>query len=274
MLIQTSNTPYYEAGQPSSRHAIVTVSPTGSAPIETSTPSKPDPDVPSHAGYRTLAYFGDWDIYARKFFPQQVPAEKLTHLLYSFADIKDDGTVFFTDTWADTDIHYAGDSWSDSGKNVYGAVKQLLLLKARNRNMKVLLSIGGWTYTNTKKDMDTPASTAQGRKTFAASCVDMIKDYGFDGIDIDWEYPQSTDQGSEFLALLKELRSQLDAYADTLVYGSKDASSKPHFLMSIAAPAGETNYENLPLGDLGSVLDFINLMVSSPFLRDRQCGHC
>lgn len=144
-------------------------------------------DVGSHDGYRALGYYGNWDIYARKFFPQNISADKLTHVLYAFADNKDDGTVFFTDTYADTDIHYSGDSWSEPGDNVYGAVKQLQLLKQKNRNLKVMLSIGGWTYTNTDKHMDTPASTAAGQKQFADSCVDMIRDYGFDGIDIDWE---------------------------------------------------------------------------------------
>lgn len=153
-------------------------------------PHTPYPtDVGSQDGYRAIGYFGNWDIYARKFFPQDIPADRLTHVLYAFADNKEDGTVFFTDTWADTDIHYAGDSWSENGTNVYGAVKQLQLLKAKNRNLKVLLSIGGWTYTNTDKHMDAPASTAAGRKKFADSCVDMIRNYGFDGIDVDWVRP-------------------------------------------------------------------------------------
>ncbi|KAJ4365829.1 Chitinase 4 [Neocucurbitaria cava] len=251
----------YTVATPTTSNAIVTVTPTDSTPIATSAPSEAAADVETRSGYRAVAYYGNWDIYARKYFPQQVPASKLTHLLYSFADNKPDGTVYLTDTYADTDIHYAGDSWSDSGNNVYGAMKQLQLLKQQNRNLKVLLSIGGWTYTNTKKDMDTPAFTAEGRQTFAASCVDMVKNYGFDGIDIDWEYPQDTTQGSQFLALLTEIRKELDAYAETLVYGDDSGNEeKPHFLMSIAAPAGEINYRNLPLQDISDVLDFVNLM--------------
>jgi chitinase len=75
-------------------------------------------NVGSQDGYRAVGYFGNWDIYARKFFPQDIPADKLTHVLYAFGDNKADGTVFFTDTYADTDIHYAGDSWSENGTNV------------------------------------------------------------------------------------------------------------------------------------------------------------
>jgi hypothetical protein len=205
------------------------------------------------------------DIYARKYFPQNIPAKKLTHLIYAFADIKADGTVFFTDTWADTDIHYPGDSWSDSGNNVYGAVKQMNLLKKANRNLKILLSIGGWTYTNTNKHMDGPASTAIGRKAFADSCVNMIKNYGFDGIDLDWEYPQNPTQGAQMLAVLQATRQAMDAYADTLVYrNSNGLVERPYFELSIAAPAGAENYKNLPLRDLANILDYINLMVSRP----------
>lgn len=125
-----------------------------------------------------------------------------------------------------------------------------------------MLSIGGWTYTNEKKHMDVPSSTAEGRKRFANSCVDMIKNYGFDGIDIDWEYPQNTQQGSDFLALLTAVRKALDAYADSLA--SKNSGfgkqPRPHFPISIAAPAGEKNYQNMPLKEISQVVDFINLM--------------
>jgi chitinase len=201
--------------------------------------------------------------------PQQIPATKLTHLLYAFADNTPDGNITLSDTYADTDIHFPGDSWSESGKNVYGAFKQLGLLKQKNRNLKVMLSIGGWTYTNEKKDLDPVAASDAAQQNFAASCVNMIKNYGFDGIDVDWEYPQNTQQGSEFLALMKKIRKALDDYAE---YLSKDKGyandARPHFLLSIAAPAGANNYGNIPLGEVAEQLDFVNLMVcaSLPFL--------
>ncbi|KJZ70431.1 hypothetical protein HIM_10169 [Hirsutella minnesotensis 3608] len=124
--------------------------------------------------------------------------------------------------------------------------------------MKVMLSIGGWTYSQAQAS---PASSSyygvaanqtSTRERFAKTAVEFVKDWGLDGIDIDWEYPTTPDEGRNYVLLLKEIRKELDSYAKEHAPGYK-------FLLSIAAPTAK---EKLQIADLSQLdfLDFINLM--------------
>ncbi|KAH6959838.1 glycoside hydrolase superfamily [Ilyonectria sp. MPI-CAGE-AT-0026] len=200
--------------------------------------------------YINMVYFVNWGIYQRDYHPQDLPASHLTHILYAFLNVQADGTVYTEDTYADLENHYDGDSWVEGNDNAYGCIKQLYLLKKANRKLKVMLSIGGWTWST---NFAAVASSTTTRATFAKSAVTLMKDWGFDGVDIDWEYPANEDDATNMVLLLKAVRDELDSYA-------VEFASDHHFQLSIAAPAGFEHYSKLHLADLGRILDYINLM--------------
>ncbi|KAI0958786.1 hypothetical protein AcV7_004497 [Taiwanofungus camphoratus] len=209
------------------------------------------PDIIMSSGKYSVGYFVNWGIYGRKFPPSLIPAENLTHILYAFANIKGDtGEVFLSDTWADQEIHYADDSWNDSGKNLYGNFKALYKLKKQNRHLKVLLSIGGWTYSPTFHPVVISPAL---RSKFVASAIRILEDNGLDGLDIDYEYPQNDDQARGYVALLRELREGLDAHARRKGIDYK-------FVLTIAAPCGPDNYQKLHVPEMDRYLDFWNMM--------------
>jgi chitinase len=91
-------------------------------------------------------------------------------------------------------------------------LRQLVELK-KDHNIYIILSIGGWTAGGFSE----MASTEKRRKSFAKDCKSIVKEYGLDGIDIDWEYPSSSEAGissspddiDNFTLLMKELRKAL-----------------------------------------------------------------
>jgi chitinase len=123
----------------------------------------------------------------------------------------------------------------------------LLALKANYPQLLLLISVGGASHSTNFSAVSGDAAT---RAQLAQSCVQFMTQKGFDGIDIDWEFPGAADS-ENFTALLQELRSQLDAQGDA---DGRD------YLLTIAAPAGPQHIINLQLALIHPYLDWINLM--------------
>ncbi len=203
---------------------------------------------------RIVAYFTEWSIYQRKYSVSDIPADKLTHINYAFAKIANGECALF-DSYAAIDKFYPGDKW-DAGF-LRGNFHQLQQLRKKHPHLRTLISVGGWTLSSPFSDA---ALTDASRQKLARSCVVFMKKYGFDGIDIDWEYPVGGGEASNktrpidkqnFTHLLAELRKHLD---------DQGKADKTKYLLTIAAPAGPSVYQNLELEKIAQHLDWINLM--------------
>jgi chitinase len=235
--------------------ATVTPAPTAT-PTTSPTATSATPYVPKAGAYqgdkKLIAYYPAWATYARGFQVSDIPGQKLTHINYAFANIQN-GRCVLGDSYADIDKAFAGDTW-DQGA-LRGNFGQLRNLKAANPGLRTMISIGGWTWS---ENFAAAAASDASRKDFASSCVTFMKQYGFDGIDVDWEYPVSggLNAGSaadkqNYTALLKEFRTQLSA---------EEAKDGRSYSLSIAAPAGPSIIPNLESAKIGSILDWMNLM--------------
>ena len=81
-------------------------------------------------------------------------------------------------------------------RTILGAYAKALSLKQHNPDLKVMIAIGGWN-EGVKKYSDMVVSKEK-RKTFVDSVVDFLVQHGFDGLDLDWEYPGDTERGGRW----------------------------------------------------------------------------
>lgn len=230
-------------------------SPTPPMPTPVPTPDPtPSTGGPSINGKKIVGYFAEWGIYQKNYHVSDIPANKLNVINYAFAKPTSSGDVVLFDEWAAVQRPYPGDM---AGQPLLGNFNQLIKLKQAHPHLVTMISIGGWTLSGEFSDI---ALTSSSRDRFARSAIAFMKKYGFDGLDIDWEYPVGGGLGSNkvrpqdkqnYTLLLQELRRQLD------VAGNNDGKK---YYLSIAAPAGPGNIANFELAKIAAACDWINLM--------------
>ncbi|MFJ1752737.1 glycosyl hydrolase family 18 protein [Kitasatospora sp. NPDC088134] len=262
--------------------------------------------APAAAKPLKSAYFDQWSVYDAAYYPKNVDtsgaAGKLDVISYAFENIHPTNLNCFeavkasdashednpnagdgaADAYADYQMDYSNaisvdgsaDDWQQPLK---GNFNQLRQLKAKNPNLRITLSLGGWTYSKYFSDA---AATDASRKKLVSSCLDMFLKGNlptgvagdasggaasaagiFDGIDIDWEYPGSAGghtgnhwsaaDKQNFTALLAEFRSQLDSYGATV--GKK-------FLLTAALPSGQDKIAAIETDRIGAYLDYADIM--------------
>jgi GH18 family chitinase len=183
--------------------------------------------------YKIVAYLRLWE----KWQAEDIDVAKLTHINLAFAGVKD-GVIVDSIT---TD-----------------QAKLLKELKRKNRQLKMLISIGGGG--GGAASFSDAALTGESRNRFAASVINYLRKYKLNGADIDWEYPVSgssaTDKGrpedkANFTLLMQTLRNQLDEAGKT---------DRKQYLLTFAACINLFYLGNIELDKLTPAVDFINLM--------------
>ncbi|RPB19669.1 hypothetical protein L211DRAFT_591992 [Terfezia boudieri ATCC MYA-4762] len=193
------------------------------------------------------AYYPNWGVY-KQGPPSSLNLACISHVFYAFAHVKQDGTVYISDEWADTQIEVDG---------THGCLQAFGKLKLEYKHLKVILSVGGGG--NGSQHFAQVASDASSRGIFANTAKQLVVQYGLDGIDIDWEHPSNPTDGQHYIQLLQDLRQYLPA---------------PQYILTSALPAGEWALCNIDLFAASQLLDFINIMAydfSGPWTP--QSGH-
>lgn len=201
-----------------------------------------------------LGYFIEWGIYGRNYNVKDLvtsgSAAKVTHINYAFGNVTD-GKCAVGDSWADYEKPFSAEQ-SVSGvadtddQALKGNFNQLRELKAKYPNIKILWSFGGWSWSGGF------SQAAKDPAAFARSCYDLVEDPRwadvFDGIDIDWEYPNAcgltcdTSGATAYTELTKALRAKFGS--NNLVTAAVTADASDGGKISVVDYARAAKYLN------------------------------
>lgn len=204
--------------------------------------------------YNVVAYVAGY----RDFDFSTIQADKITHINYAFVNVIE-GEVRFDNSIDNTAMKQEG-------------IFELVGLKKINPDLKVLVAVGGWTWSG---DFSDAALTEASRFKFAQSAAGFVEAFDLDGIDIDWEYPNHPGAGNvhrpedvqNFTRLIQAVREELDKL-------SRHQGSDKHYLLTIATGTSQRYVDNTELGKLQRYLDFVNIMTYDFYHGgDRRTGH-
>jgi GH18 family chitinase len=213
-----------------------------------------------------VGYYPNWQWYDRNKLvnPQSIDYSKYSILNYAFFKPQADGTITILDPWADKNLLLGPINWAvapagydtayDFGNPAYHIPGHQFSAICHQHGVKFLPSIGGWTLSDNFPNI---AADPQKRAQFAQSCVQLIQTFGFDGIDLDWEYPGYADHNgtpqdaANFTLLLQAIRSAIDNYGQSI--------NKP-MLLTIAVGAAADRMDDVQWNAIEPLVDIINVM--------------
>nr|WP_189601521.1 glycoside hydrolase family 18 chitinase [Streptomyces lateritius] len=201
-----------------------------------------------------MGYFTNWGVYGRNYHVKNIvtsgSASKITHINYAFGNVTG-GKCTIGDAYADHDKAYTADQSVDGVADTWdqplrGNFNQLRKLKKAYPNIKVLWSFGGWTWSGGF------GQAVQNPTAFAQSCYDLVEDPRwadvFDGIDLDWEYPNAcglscdTSGPAAFKNMMQAMRAKFGA--NNLVTAAVTADASAGGKIDAADYAGAALYMN------------------------------
>lgn len=200
------------------------------------------------------AYFASWTQYEQPELLKNLPAEKLTHLLYAFAIPEEDGSLRIFDPWGDLEKDYGLKLKDYPWK---GSFSQVQSLRLKNPDLKILISLGGWSGSKWFSDI---VADPQKSLRFYESQMAFVRRFNFDGIDIDWEFPvkggasgnsRSAQDPDNLIRFLQGLRLWIKEHR---------LPDEKEYLLSLALPPAKSQLEVLDLAKLAVYCDYINLM--------------
>ena len=216
-----------------------------------------------------VAYYPSWGIYEKGYQVSDIPAGNLTHIIHAFARISTAGEIEVIDPWADIEKPFGPDTWDTPLRGNFGAYQRL---KAQHPGLRVLIAVGGWFDSARFSDV---AATAPARSKFAKSVRAFVVKYGFDGVDLDWEYPVVATDVNGNVRPADRTNYALLAGAIRAEFDAQQASDGKTYEITAATPAGYDKFEKIDLKALSDQLSFFNLMTYDFYGRWNagQTGH-
>lgn len=190
------------------------------------------------ASKRSIGYYESWSNtrQCQKVAPEDLNLAGFTHINFAFAFF-DGGSFQIT-------------SMDSNAGSLYS---RFTGLKAKAQGLQTWISVGGWSFTDpgpTQQAFSSMSSSRSNRATFISGLMKFMSTYGFDGVDLDWEYPGADDRGgvkadtANFVSLVSEMKT---------AFGSK-------YGLSVTLPTSYWYLQHFDLSAMESHVDWFNLM--------------